>query len=237
MSECTCNNWEEMAKKYPELGKILKKLLFNRDMRPADLAREINLPPPTIHRLITGKSTRPYPSSLQPIADYFNIQVEQLLGESPLPGEPEVALTEQNRPPINSQLHEVPLIPWQQLSHLDLNKQYDTIPYLGQISKTGFASILCDTSMEPIFARDSLLVFDPTRSANDRSYVLVNLAESKTTVLRQLVVDGEQSYLKSLNPDLQGFQIRLLNEQDIIVGVLLECRTCFEKNTTESLSS
>jgi plasmid maintenance system antidote protein VapI len=42
-----------MAKKHLHLGQILKKLLFDRAMKAADLAREINIPPPTIHRLGT----------------------------------------------------------------------------------------------------------------------------------------------------------------------------------------
>ena len=69
-----------MAKKYLNLGKILKKLLLERDLKPADLSRAVHIPPPTIHRLITGKSTRPYASSLKPIADFFSISVEQQLG-------------------------------------------------------------------------------------------------------------------------------------------------------------
>ncbi len=67
-----------MAKKYLSLGKVLKKLLFERDLKPADLAREVNIPPPTIHRLITGKSTRPYESSLKPIAKFFQFQLNSL---------------------------------------------------------------------------------------------------------------------------------------------------------------
>lgn len=53
-------------------------------MKPVDLARALDIPPPTIHRLVTDKSTRPYKSSLKPIADFFSIDMKQLLGEEPL---------------------------------------------------------------------------------------------------------------------------------------------------------
>jgi transcriptional regulator with XRE-family HTH domain len=72
-----------MAKKYFQLSTILKRLLFKKDMKPVDLARELNMPQPTIHRLVTGKSTRPYKSSLEPIAKYFDVTVDQLIGEDP----------------------------------------------------------------------------------------------------------------------------------------------------------
>jgi transcriptional regulator with XRE-family HTH domain len=73
-----------MSKTYPNLSSILKRLLFQRDMKPVDLARAVDIPPPTIHRLITGKSTRPYQSSLEPIAKYFGITTAQLLGTESL---------------------------------------------------------------------------------------------------------------------------------------------------------
>ena len=47
-------------------------------MKPMDLARELDIPQPTIHRIVSGKSTCPHERSLIPIADFFNISVEDL---------------------------------------------------------------------------------------------------------------------------------------------------------------
>ena len=220
-----------MAKKYPNLGNILKKLLFHRDMKPADLSREVNIPQPTIHRLITGKSSRPYQSSLKPIADYFDVSIEQLLGEEPMAGEENEP--PQNTVPTTSQIHQVPMVGWEHLTAINTldTENHDKIPYLGNIGDKGFATIMQDSSMEPLFARDSLLIFDPERSAKDRSYVLVNLSGRKAAVLRQLIIDADNKYLKSMNPDLHDFQIRVLNAADQIIAVLVECRTCYETNT------
>ena len=91
-----------MAKTYPKLGATLKKLLFDKNMKPSDLAREVNLPPPTIHRLVTGKSNRPYQSSLAPIAAFFNITVEELTGEA--------------EPTQHNKADHIPIITWQQLA-------------------------------------------------------------------------------------------------------------------------
>lgn len=74
-----------MAKHYFNLSKILSNLLYERRMNPSELAREVGVPSTTVHRLVTGKSTRPYRNSLIPIADYFSMSVEQLIGEEQLP--------------------------------------------------------------------------------------------------------------------------------------------------------
>lgn len=214
-----------MAKKYPKLGGILKKLLFDKNMKAVELARKVNLPPPTIHRLITGKSTRPYKSSLQPIADYFSVNIEQLLGEERLPDDLNTEL-EVGKDLSSSKIHYIPLIPWELLKtdKADADNEYEKLPFTGKISRRGFATIMQDSSMEPLFASGTLLFFEPDKSANDRSYVLVQLYENNFFVFRQLLVDVDQKYLKPLNPDFNAFKMRSLHSKDIIVAVLVEAR-------------
>src|SRR5437762_397761 len=111
-----------MAKKYLQLAGVLKRLLFERDMKPIDLAREVNMPPPTIHRLVTGKSTRPYKSSLKPIADFFSVTVDQLTGEQSTANS---LVTMQENAFQSKMFLNVLLIPWDKLLNphlLDKNK-------------------------------------------------------------------------------------------------------------------
>ncbi len=139
-----------MAKNYPNLGKILKRLLFERDMKPMDLARELNIPQPTIHRLVSGKSTRPYKSSLDPIANYFSITTSQLVGEKPLDSE-----TTQQYPSLGGKITTVPLLNWNDLPDLSppsSNEGGGTI-MVGNVSKKAFALTMPDSSMEPLFPR------------------------------------------------------------------------------------
>jgi SOS-response transcriptional repressor LexA len=211
-----------MAKKYPKLSSILKKLLFEKDMRPIDLSRELNIPQPTIHRLVTGKSTRPYKSSLQPIADFFSITTEQLLGEAPLPETKPSGSPEQAANLVTT----LPIIEWNAAENLIAPGQKN----LGQLSATGnirkdcFAVIMNDYSMEPLFPIRTILLFDPNRQATDRSYVLVKLDGINTPIFRQLLVDLDHQYLKPLNPDLTTYQMRLLGKKDRIIASLFESR-------------
>jgi SOS-response transcriptional repressor LexA len=222
-----------MAKKYTNLSGILKKLLFNRDMKPIDLAKEVNLPQPTIHRLVTGKCTRPYKSSLDPIADYFSITVDQLLGEAPLPGE------QANTSLLSSQskVKSIPTLSWASLSDLDqaFQKAKQNLIVSNTLSDRSFALIMPDSSMEPLFSQHSILIFDPEAKYRDRSYVLVEMGESKTFVFRQLLIDMDAKYLKPLNPELNRFQLRLLDNNDKIVASLVESRHNFQDHTDESL--
>ncbi len=185
-------------------------------MSPADLARAVDLPTATISRLTTGKSTRPYRSSLEPIAKYFSIDVEQLLGEKPLES---IA----NDLPSNFTVSYVPLVNWEQLEERNKDS-HSCIPFVGKISKLGFATIMPDASMEPFIQIDSVLVFDPELNPKDRSYVLVKLHETNNYVFRQLLVDAEHKYLKPLHPDFSAFKMRLLSQDDEIVACLVEAR-------------
>lgn len=218
-----------MAKKYLQLGNILKRLLFDRSMKPIDLAREVNLPPPTIHRLITGKSTRPYKSSLKPIADYFSVTIDELTGEKPF-NTNQILTNEKTAHTTRSKICAVSLIPWTDLTQNQLldKTKYDTIPFVGNISNQGYATTLEDSSMEPLFSCGSLLIFDPQKQFKDRSYVLVMLHETNTLVFRQLLIDLDLKYLKPLNPDLNVFKMRAIGEHDKIIATLIEARQLFD---------
>lgn len=204
-------------------------------MNASELAREVDLPVPTVHRLVTGKSTRPYPSSLKPIADYFSIDVEQLLGEKPLPNEQ----PESHQPPATSHIKTIPIIDWSDINNLDKalkktdNKKVATT---SNVSENCFALVMNDYSMDPLFPRKCLLIFEPAKAPFDRSYVLVKLADKEAPIFRQLIKDVDHSYLKPLNPDLSIYQMRLLEDTDKIIASLLESRIHHEQSETDSIT-
>jgi len=213
-----------MANKYPQLSFNLKKLLFERNMKPIDLAREVDIPQPTIHRLVTGKSCRPYMSSLKPIADFFSLSVEQLVGETHFPSQhwQEDTKNLADTPKIKT----IPLIDWAQTT-TGVETQPAGAQYLvssANISNDAFALSMSDSSMEPLFPKLTYLIFDPQRMPIDRSYVLVKLDGIETPIFRQLLIDIEHQYLKPLHPDLNIFQMRLLGNNDTIIATLVESR-------------
>ncbi len=216
-----------MEKEYLQLSKILKRLLFDKDMKPADLARALNIPPPTIHRLVTGKSTRPYESSLKPIADFFAIDVEQLLGERPL----NEASTEQPFAGLSTNLIKaISVINWEDIRDLPTArlKSKRQIAVSGDINDNCFALIMHDHSMAPLFPRKTILIFDPNKKPVDRSYVLIALEEINIPIFRELLIDVDHKYLKPINPDFNIYTMRLLKENDLILACLFESRINYD---------
>jgi plasmid maintenance system antidote protein VapI len=114
------------VKTYPKLSAILKKLLFQEDIKSVELARALGIPAPTIHRLVTGKSTRPYKSSLDPIAKYFGITSDQLLGVQPLFPDETIGESGSNSAPKGFQT--VELLKWESLDKA-LQLQCPTSPW------------------------------------------------------------------------------------------------------------
>jgi len=200
-----------MTKTYEHLGRTLKKLLFDNNMRPADLAREANVPVTTVHRIVTGKSTRPYPSTLETIAKYFGKSVEDLKNESS-----DKALLS------NMVIRDVPLVQWDDLKDRIVNS---TFP-VHNISDTGFALKMNDSSMEPLFPKDAILIFDPIyKLLLDRSYVLIRLEHSTTHVFRQLLIVDNKQYVQAINPEIKEVSLKELTSSDLILAKLIESRT------------
>lgn len=193
-------------------------------MTCAQLAREVKLPVPTIHRLVTGKTTRPYRTSLKPIADYFSINIDQLLGNEPIPN---ISATELDADSIKK----IPLIAWNEATTTDSKENSNQhILSTGIISSQCFALLMEDYSMEPLFPKSTILIFDSLKQALDRSYVLVKLIDKEIPTFRQLLIDVDYRYLKPLNPDLNNYKMRVLNDKDTIIACLFESRINHDQN-------
>lgn len=206
-------------------------------MKPIDLARELDIPQPTIHRLVTGKSTRPYKSSLEPIANYFDISVDQLIGDEPLLAKWQPQTPALSQPLQDIRIKTVPIILWNGATDLAIacKNAKKHIAITGNISDECFAVFMNDHSMEPLFPKSTILIFDPKKKHTDRSFVLVKLETKDAPIFRQLLVDVDQSYLKPLNPDNNIYKMRLLSPKDEVIGVLFESRNNFSDDDESTL--
>ena len=68
-----------------KISQILTRLLSDQNLRVSELARQVQLPQPTIQRIAAGVCENPHISSLKPIAEFFSISVDQLKGLEPIP--------------------------------------------------------------------------------------------------------------------------------------------------------
>lgn len=205
------------------IGEILSRLMFEASLKTMDLSRITHIPQPTLHKIVTGKSLNPRYTTLKTIADYFSISVEQLKGEAPLPSN----IVKSPLDLINKPSGRIYLLSNEMLKHSgDLSTVISDaiIPGNANFQSNCFALNMPDTSMEPLFPIGSILVFNTNIIAVERQYILVHLKNEDVVVFRQLLVDGNDRYLKALNMD---FKLRELHEVDIIKGTLIESRNNF----------
>ena len=204
------------------IGDIIKYLLFKNNMKQVDLANAIDIPAPTINRIITGQTKQPYKHSLNQIADFFNIDVTQLTGEKPINNFDD---TQQQIMDFSS-YKLINIISWSYLDNLDDLTHLPSLPQISvtNTSKNTFALLSPDYSMEPMFKKDAILIFDKDKKCTDHSYILVKLILENIYLFRQIIFNGNRKFLKSLNPDLKSVKLQELTDNDIIIATLVEVR-------------
>jgi predicted XRE-type DNA-binding protein len=214
-----------------DLTEILNYLIRKENIRPSELARLSGVPQPTVHRMVTGTCPRPHKSSLEPIARYFDITIDQLKGLEPIPGV--------NMHKLDSMTGwaTVPLVDWKHLSTwpkaeydyqlteqgVKTQKREQAMTYTdAKTSTKAFAAYLNDDNMLPLFPKNSLAVFDPEQEKFDGSYVLIR-QEDGTILFRQLIVKEQQHFYTTLEKT-PSTRPTALNYDDEIIGVLVQVR-------------
>lgn len=215
------------------ISDVLKVLMFKKNVKTTELAKKINIPQQTLQRIVSGVSPNPHSSTLKPIANYFDVSIDQLTGTEQLPESYLPFPAVRFKGNLQHRVREIPLLTWEQLDYFFTQKKdHDNkIIITVDLNEKCFGLIMNDSSMDPYFSQGTLLIMDPEKTFNDRSFILVKLYHEKIYLFRQLLMDGQHKYLKPLNPDLKIFKMKLLNEKDHVLGVLVEARKIYEKAT------
>jgi SOS-response transcriptional repressor LexA len=204
--------------KNTRIGQILNRLMADKKIRAAELARRINLPQPTVHRIATGACEHPHLSSLAPIAEFFSVSVDQLKGHEPIPW--------------LDRATKVPLLTWDEIIEWSVSKNknqtHELILTDAAIGKSGFALKIKDASMDPVFPKNTVLITDPDKQAKDRNFVIAKLANHPEAIFRQLLLDAGDRYLKPLSPDFEQYKMTRLNNNDKILSVVVQAKRDWE---------
>jgi transcriptional regulator with XRE-family HTH domain len=177
------------------LDKILQTLMFKKKVKSADLARQTNIPKQTLSRIISGKCKNPHAKNLQPLANYFDVSVNQLKGDEALPSE----LVDIQLPNSKPKAKAIPVLSMADFlaEESTTTKETENSIYADHdFSEQAFAVKMPDASMEPIFRKDTLLIFEPKGDYSDHHYVFVRLAESKQVIFRQLITDADTRFFR-----------------------------------------
>lgn len=206
------------------VSRILSSLMSELKIKESELARQTGLPQTTINRLLLGGTTDPRASTLQPIAKFFGVSIDQLLGLEPFHStQIEGTFVPNNR----DSWKQVPLISWEETlswifrkDNINLYSHEKWITTERNVSDASFA-IISKPFMEPRFRKNSILITDPKAEYQDSKFVVISLDQVNVTV-RQIIFDHSECYLKNFDNTIPT--IKLEKSIHKILGVIIESR-------------
>lgn len=221
---------EKVAVDRSKISQIMRRLMAEVKITEAELARRTGIPQPTLHRILSGATRSPRGDSLSPLANFFSITISQLIGDDALPKE---RIPGTYNPGIQGWTT-LPMLSWEQSTQWPklkaelMKTEWDQWTSTDtKIGPHGFGLMVSGDSMSPRFVDGTILIIDPDYPANDRDYVVVHLKGQKNATFKQLMVDGDDKYLKPLNAE---FKTTILNEGEFrILGVMVQCRFDFRR--------
>lgn len=197
------------------ISMILQDLIRNKGVSISELARRTKIPQPTIYRIVHGKHQRPHKKTLESLASFFKVSIDQITG-----------IEEITNTGGSSHTSKIPIFDCNTLinSQKIENTDFEYIIYEKKIGQHSFALHMPDKSMEPLITKNSLLIIDPDKQPEYRNLVVVKLANFSDVLVRQLIKDAENKYIRPLNQDFNKFEMIMLTEQDTILGTIIEAR-------------
>lgn len=213
-----------------QLAIVLKRLMLISKLTESELARRTGIAQPVIHRLSSGETDNPKIDTLIPIANYFKLDLSELIGEHPLP--PQYAEKQVITPASVIQYwQKVPLLEWEQVRHwLDTRHAIQPIRDIGtplELSEIAFAVECQDHSLHPTIPMGSALIFEPERNPKHGDLCCIQEGNRKPVVVQyqELENDDEENANKisveyvPVNPEFRHITINFDGFQQLGVCV------------------
>lgn len=197
------------------LSKNLEFLLKKNGLSSSQLSNDSGIDKPIISRILSGKTTNPQVETLKPIADFFNVTIDQLIGS-------EINLDKKHGivVPINRML--VPVIEWKHIPYwLDIKDTYNpskTIDAKISSSQDSFALTISDDKFEPKFSIHNIIIVDPTLTPKNRDYILTKSNVNDELTIEQVIIENNKTFLKTV---CIQFEMREISKP-ICFGVITE---------------
>ena len=214
-----------MSESVLEISNILNFLIKQAHLTEAGLARKINVPRATINRLVSGRTPDPRASTLNAIAAYFNVTVDQLIGKQPL-------FLDDNKSIVASNPTLIPIIEWKStkiwetiVNELKTDGHFDWVMIDPSIDHARFAIRVNGESMSPQFQTNTILIIAPEREPKNRDFVMAYLKKDNEVVFRQLIVENKYKFLKAINTIFPTIKFE---NCDKIIGVVIQTRKNYD---------
>jgi transcriptional regulator with XRE-family HTH domain len=215
----------ENEKDFHHLSTNLARLMFENNLDAPELSRLTSVPTATINRLRANIVTNPTIASLLPIANFFSISLNQLIGTDEIPSS-RIAGT--FHPEYRNEKI-IPLITLDQITkeNKDIKSNYnDTISTSANITPKAFATRMNNLAMFPKFPEGTIFIVEPEIPPSDQDFVLVKIEDQKNVSIKQLFIDGDDHYFKNINPE---FGRLVHSNKSEILGVIVEAIIKYER--------
>ncbi|WP_116963764.1 helix-turn-helix domain-containing protein [Fastidiosibacter lacustris] len=215
------------------INNVLKQLMSENNMDVTKLARNTGLPVTTVHRLCTSDNPNPTLSTLIPIAEFFNVSIDELSGKTPLSRDRIVGLTYQE----NVVHRKVPLYTWSDFLGMLHKSEIEATPvkYIaveGDLSSELFAIIIPDKSYGILYRVGSIIIVNPCSAIEDSDYVVTGLKDFSYVGIKQVEIIEGSIYLRSITSNNNTSEPYVSDKYQIL-GVI--CETRFQKENAKEL--
>lgn len=188
------------------LSDTLNVLMAKARINSSELARATGLPATTIKRIRNNEQCNPTISTLAPIAAHFSISMSELLGggKAALQG-----------------THTLPLLSWTEAPLIDtlaLKAEQARVATELSLSKNSYALPIQSDELHP-FSPGGIIIIDRERTAKTLDYVIVAKQGMPQAILKKLIIEGDEPYLKSL---VTGIHLQALTADFRLLGVVVQ---------------
>lgn len=218
----------EAARYHDSPSSVLRYLMQDiGDISEGELSRRTGVPQPTIHRILSGTTPNPRLESIEPLAEFFNVSSDQMLGRIPL-SKDRISGSFAATSATNKI---VPLLGWTEIAYWpeimanpDFKMDRNWITSESGIKGAAFASKIGNTDYLPEFRKDTTIIIDVTRTPKEGDFVLGLLKKKKIAILGQFIEEEDRDILLPLSQIDKELRI---GEDIILLGVVAEAKHSF----------
>lgn len=220
-----------------KLSIILTNLMNECELDDVKLSKHINIPVTTIARLRTLQSSNPTASTLRPIAQFFNITIDQLLGDHPLP----IDRLPGTHNPANYTSSLIPILDWEDIVAFLKNKhdfmkgkllQWISSEY--NFSENAFALTIPTDNFSLFLKNGSQILIEPEKGIKNGELGLFATNVKTIATIYQVLMEENDIYIKSINPEIKS--VKPLPEDIIFLGSIIEVRFALQQNKVNQFS-
>lgn len=204
---------------------ILAELMKECGIDDIKLSQYTNVPISSISRIRLAKNCNPTISTLQPLADFFDVSIEQFLNYQPLDDD---RIPGTHKPTLFTSSM-LPVIKWSDvIDFIDnketffSNKKIEWVASEQETSENSFAVEIPDASFALFLKKGSTILIDSEKTIKNGDFVLFKVKNKNLIVLKQVLIEKDNVYIKSMNSKTNT--TRTIPESYITLGNVIEIR-------------